>query len=155
MGTTAFEKRGIALAVPAWNPEKCVQCTDCSFVCPHAAIRPYLLSEAEEAAAPQGFTTAAARYGGSKDAKLFYRIQVFPDDCVGCGSCATICPGKALDMVPVASIHDVQAQCLDYVQTRVTRKIRDSLPLLSFPHSSGNLSCSSPARARGAARHLM
>lgn len=122
MGTTAYEKRRIAVNIPRWTAQKCVQCTECSLVCPHAAIRPYLLSEAEDAAAPQSFTTAAARYGGSGDAKLFYRIQVFPDDCVGCGSCATICPGKALDMVPIASIHDVQTQCLDYVQTRVTRK---------------------------------
>lgn len=120
MGTTAFEKRGIALAVPAWNPEKCVQCTECSLVCPHAAIRPYLLSDAELSQAPEGMATIPFREGTARG--LHYRIQNFTLDCTGCGSCATICPGHALTMTPVAGIKDAQAPYLEYCSEKVSLK---------------------------------
>ncbi len=120
MGTTAFEKRGIALRVPRWISEKCVQCTECSFVCPHAAIRPYLLDENELESAPQGISTIQFKEGDVEG--LHYRIQNFTEDCTGCGSCATICPGKALEMVPIGEEISVQAPFLDYCETKVSLK---------------------------------
>lgn len=121
MGTTAFEKRGIALAVPKWDPAKCVQCTECSFVCPHAAIRPYLLSDEELAGAPQGMETIPFKEG--KVSGLHYRIQPFTLDCTGCGSCAVICPGKALTMTPIDEMKASQAPGLEYCTEKVTLKI--------------------------------
>ena len=119
MGTTAYEKRTIAEYVPEWNPDKCVECAECSLVCPHAAIRPFLLDEAEAAAAPAALTSKQG-HGPLKDVK--FRIQVFPRDCTGCGSCATICPGHALTMEPLDSQLQVQEPLLDYCMTKVTSK---------------------------------
>ncbi len=114
-GTTAWEKRCIAIAVPQWNPDKCVECTECSLVCSHAAIRPVLLDEAEVKDAPDGFVSKACRYKGLEDYR--FRIQVYAEDCTGCGSCATICPGKALDMQPLGSQLQQQRKMLSYAQT--------------------------------------
>ena len=99
-GTAAYEKRGVAIMLPEWDAEKCIQCNQCSFVCPHAAIRPMLLDEEEKAAAPFGFITAEAKGKGLEG--LQYRMQVSPLDCLGCGNCADICPSKekALVMKP-------------------------------------------------------
>ena len=102
MGTTAYEKRCIAINVPQWEADKCVECTECSLVCPHAAIRPVVLTAAELSVAPAGFVTKPLRLK-SPLGQLAYRIQTDPADCTGCGSCATICPGKALTMVPIAT----------------------------------------------------
>ncbi len=102
-GTTKYEKRGIAVNVPVWQPENCIQCNQCSFVCPHACIRPVLIDENEPV--PEGFITKPAV--GVKGAK--YRIQVSPLDCTGCGSCANVCPavkGKALVMTPAEETHE-------------------------------------------------
>lgn len=98
LGTTAFEKRGIALEVPHWIEDRCTMCNECAFVCPHAAIRPFLLDETEQQAAPEGMITRKFR---GKD-NLWYRIQVSVEDCTGCGLCVEACPakGKALEMVP-------------------------------------------------------
>ena len=97
-GTSAYEKRGIAVNIPVWNPENCIQCNRCSYVCPHAAIRPVAMTEAEAAAAPAGMQTLAMT--GMADKK--FAIVVSALDCTGCGSCANVCPGKkgakALDM---------------------------------------------------------
>lgn len=123
MGTTAYEKRCIALKIPHWDVDKCVECTECSFVCPHAAIRPYLLDAEEKAAAPAAFITKEA--WGKTLHGLQYRIQVYPEDCVGCGSCATICPGRALSMVPAQQDMDEQKAMLAYAQQHVT--IKDQL----------------------------
>jgi pyruvate-ferredoxin/flavodoxin oxidoreductase len=97
-GTTAYEKRGIAVNVPEWQIDKCIQCNQCSLVCPHAVIRPYLANEEEMAKAPDTFETKKP-VGRGMDG-LQYRIQVSPLDCTGCGNCADICPapGKALIM---------------------------------------------------------
>jgi len=97
-GTTKFEKRGIAALVPEWNITNCIQCNQCSLVCPHAAIRPVLLTDEEVAAAPAGFEVKPAL--GVKDKTLKFRIQVSALDCTGCGSCANVCPSpkKALTM---------------------------------------------------------
>ncbi|MBQ7785355.1 MAG: pyruvate:ferredoxin (flavodoxin) oxidoreductase [Clostridia bacterium] len=99
MGLTAFEKRGIALNVPAWDASKCIQCNRCALVCPHAAIRPYLLSDEEKANAPAGFETIPAN-GAAKG--LHFTMQVSAYDCTGCGSCVACCPAKekALVMAP-------------------------------------------------------
>lgn len=103
-GTAAFEKRGTAINLPEWIPNNCIQCNQCSFVCPHAAIRPMLLDDGEKANAPVGFTTIPAR--GKEFDGLSYRIQLSAMDCLGCGNCADICPAKekALVMKPY---HDV------------------------------------------------
>lgn len=101
MGTSAYEKRGIAINVPEWQIDACIQCNQCSFVCPHAAIRPFLLSDEEVAAAPEGFAVKKAVGKGLE--KYSYRLQVTPLDCTGCGNCADICPAKqkALIMKPL------------------------------------------------------
>jgi pyruvate-ferredoxin/flavodoxin oxidoreductase len=100
LGTTAYEKRGIATSLPVWVKENCIQCNRCSYVCPHAAIRPYLLDEAEMAGIPEGFETLPAAGSALKD--LTYTLLVSDLDCTGCGCCANECPAKekALFMVP-------------------------------------------------------
>ncbi|HMM19207.1 MAG TPA: pyruvate:ferredoxin (flavodoxin) oxidoreductase [Selenomonadales bacterium] len=100
-GTSAYEKRGIAIDVPEWQVNNCIQCNQCSYVCPHAAIRPVLLTDAEVKAAPAGFTAKPAV--GVKD--MSFRIAVSPLDCTGCGNCAQVCPAKekALVMKPLGT----------------------------------------------------
>ncbi len=96
-GTAAYEKRGVAAQVPEWQAENCIQCNQCSFVCPHAAIRPVLATEAELANAPEQFKTLDATGKGFEGLK--YRMQVSPLDCLGCGNCADICPAKEKALV--------------------------------------------------------
>ncbi|MDW7675630.1 MAG: pyruvate:ferredoxin (flavodoxin) oxidoreductase, partial [Bacillota bacterium] len=124
-GTAAFEKRGIAINVPDWQMDNCIQCNQCSYVCPHAAIRPYLLDEAESAKAPAGF--AAKKAIGKQLAGLAYRIQVSPYDCAGCGSCAQVCPAKekALVMKPVEVQIAQEAANWDFAVNEIT--IKDNL----------------------------
>ncbi len=102
-GTTEYEKRGIAVNVPEWNPENCIQCNQCAFVCPHAVIRPFLLDENEAKNAPSGTKLLKAIGKGLENYQ--YKIQVSVLDCTGCGNCADICPGKkgakALEMKPL------------------------------------------------------
>ena len=102
MGLTAYEKRGIAVRVPVWDAEKCLQCNRCSYVCPHAVIRPYLLTQAEAAAAPETLRRVPAK--GKQAEGLWFTMQVSALDCTGCGSCENVCPAreKALTMVPAA-----------------------------------------------------
>ena len=105
-GTTAFEKRGIAVHVPEWQAQNCIQCNQCSYVCPHAVIRPILMTEEEKAASPVELTTIKAIGKGLEG--LQYRMQVSILDCTGCGSCANVCPAKekALVMVPIGQSKD-------------------------------------------------
>jgi len=102
-GTTRYEKRGVAINVPEWQPENCIQCNQCSFVCPHAVIRPVLAREEDLKEAPKDFVTLEAK--GKELAGLRYRIQISPLDCTGCGNCAHVCPAKkkALVMKPLQS----------------------------------------------------
>ncbi|MCF0143414.1 MAG: pyruvate:ferredoxin (flavodoxin) oxidoreductase [Parasporobacterium sp.] len=100
VGLTAFEKRGIAVKIPEWDASKCLQCNQCAFVCPHAAIRPFILSEEEAANAPAGFESVALK--GIKDTAFKFSLQVSAYDCTGCGSCVESCIAKekAIQMVP-------------------------------------------------------
>jgi pyruvate-ferredoxin/flavodoxin oxidoreductase len=103
-GTTAYEKRGIAINVPQWQMDNCIQCNQCAYACPHASIRPFLLNEEETAGAPESFQSKKAQ-GGKSFEGLNYKIQVSVMDCTGCGNCADICPApnKALIMKPLES----------------------------------------------------
>ncbi|MBR5616330.1 MAG: pyruvate:ferredoxin (flavodoxin) oxidoreductase, partial [Clostridia bacterium] len=99
VGLTAYEKRNIAAKVPVWNAAACLQCNRCSLVCPHAAIRPYLLTDDELANAPEGLVAVSAKGGAAKG--YHYTLQISTADCTGCGSCVTSCPAKekAIEMV--------------------------------------------------------
>lgn len=103
LGTSKYEKRGTAVLVPKWNPEKCIQCNRCSYYCSHAAIRPFLLTAEEKQAAPESYLTIEAT--GKELEGLEFRIQADPLDCTGCGSCAQVCPAPetAIEMVPLQS----------------------------------------------------
>ena len=113
MGLTAYEKRGIAVKTPEWNAEACIQCNRCAFVCPHAAIRPYLLDQDEAQNAPEGFTTVALKGGKNLPEGTRYAIQVSQFDCTSCGSCADVCPAGALDMQP-AKLTDQARKLWDF-----------------------------------------
>ena len=104
--TTRYEKRGIAINVPEWQPDNCIQCNQCSFVCPHAVIRPVLAREEDLEEAPKDFLTVEAK--GKELKGLRYRIQISPLDCTGCGNCAQVCPAKekALIMKPLGTQKD-------------------------------------------------
>ncbi|MBP2635910.1 MAG: pyruvate ferredoxin/flavodoxin oxidoreductase [Firmicutes bacterium] len=101
LGTSAFDKRSIAVDVPEWLADNCLQCNQCAYICPHAAIRPFLLTEEETAATPEGYNTSKAKGSGLEGYE--YRMQVDVMDCYGCGSCAQVCPAKekALIMKPL------------------------------------------------------
>ncbi|NLA57543.1 MAG: pyruvate:ferredoxin (flavodoxin) oxidoreductase [Firmicutes bacterium] len=122
VGTTKYEKRGVAVSVTVWRPENCIQCNQCSFVCPHAAIRPYVAEAKDLEGAPETFVTKKAV--GKALAHLEYRIQVSPLDCQGCGVCVNVCPAKekALQMKPLAEVAEVEvanynfADSLPYVE---------------------------------------
>jgi pyruvate-ferredoxin/flavodoxin oxidoreductase len=144
VGTSAYEKRGIAINVPEWQVDKCIQCNQCSYVCPHAAVRPVLVNDAELKAAPQGFTAKPAI--GAKD--LSFRLAVSPLDCTGCGNCAQVCPAKekALEMKPLASQLD-QVALWDYamevspktnpVNKETVKGSQFEQPLLEFSGACG------------------
>jgi len=116
-GTTKYEKRGVAPTVPQWISSNCIQCNQCSLVCPHACLRPVLATKAQADKAPASFVTvdAAAQL---KDTGYKYRIQVSPLDCTGCGSCANVCPAKekALVMKPLDEIVVAESANYDYSQ---------------------------------------
>ncbi|MGM0365192.1 MAG: pyruvate:ferredoxin (flavodoxin) oxidoreductase [Actinomycetota bacterium] len=102
-GTAAYEKRGIAVEVPHWIKENCIQCNQCAYVCPHAVIRAFLLTEEEANNAPEGFETLDGKGKKIKDYK--FKIQISPLDCTGCGNCVEVCPAKekALELKPLES----------------------------------------------------
>ena len=104
MGLTAYEKRGIATRAPIWDAEKCIQCNKCSYVCPHAVIRPYLVNDAEKADAPASMKIVPAK--GKQAEGMYFTMQVSALDCTGCGSCANVCPANALTMTPIAEVPD-------------------------------------------------
>ncbi|MDD3331270.1 MAG: pyruvate:ferredoxin (flavodoxin) oxidoreductase [Bacteroidales bacterium] len=121
-GTTAYEKRGVAVNVPQWIPENCIQCNQCSLVCPHAAIRPVVMNADEKKNAPSGMQTLEMKTP-KEMMGMHFRMQVSVLDCTGCGNCADVCPAKtkALEMKPF----DTQLQQVphwEYAQEKVTYK---------------------------------
>ncbi len=120
VGASAYEKRGTAVLVPEWDPVKCVQCNTCAFVCSHATIRPFMLSEEEVKAAPSNIKLADTK---PKAGEYKFTISVTPLDCMGCGECITVCPapGKAIQMVPQESqLHEQPV--FDYLVANVGKK---------------------------------
>ena len=118
-GASAYEKRGTAVTVPTWDPEKCVQCNNCAFVCSHATIRPFLLTEDEVSAAPSNIKVADDK---SKKTSYKFAMSVSPLDCMGCGECITVCPAEgAIKMVPQAEEADEQP-VFDYLVANVGKK---------------------------------
>jgi pyruvate-ferredoxin/flavodoxin oxidoreductase len=117
LGTAAYEKRGIAVNVPEWQIDKCIQCGQCAYVCPHATIRQFILDEEEINKAPEAFETKKAAGKGLES--YGYRIQIATLDCTGCGNCADICPapGKALIMKPMEEQASVQVKNWEYAMT--------------------------------------
>ena len=121
-GTTAFEKRGVATVVPEWNPEKCIQCNQCSLICPHAAIRPVVMTDEELKNAPAGMKAIDIK-APKELAGMHFRMQVSAMDCTGCGNCADVCPAKekALVMKPFEG-QLAEADNWEYSQHKVTYK---------------------------------
>ncbi|WBW50723.1 pyruvate:ferredoxin (flavodoxin) oxidoreductase [Peptoniphilus equinus] len=133
-GTARYEKRGIAVNIPFWKKENCIQCNQCSLVCPHAAIRPFLLNESEKNGAPDTFETLEGKGPGAN--KYQYRIQVSSLDCTGCGNCAQVCPAKekALVMTPFEDVYEAQSENWDYAVDKVVSK-EDEFELTNFKNS--------------------
>ena len=152
-GAAAYEKRGVAVMVPAWNPETCAKCNKCSFVCPHATIRPFAMSDAEVAAAPKNIQIAPKPVVKTE---YKYTLAVSPMDCMGCGVCVGVCPTSSLKMVARESVEDLQP-VFDYCVANVTEKPETTAvmnvissqfkkPLLEFSGSCAG--CAETAYAR-------
>lgn len=120
IGASAYEKRGTAVSVPEWDPESCIQCNNCAFVCSHATIRPFMLSAEEVAAAPSNIKLADMK---PKAGEYQYTMSVSPLDCMGCGECITVCPvpTKAIKMVPQES-QEQEQPVFDYLVANVGKK---------------------------------
>jgi pyruvate-ferredoxin/flavodoxin oxidoreductase len=122
-GTTTYEKRGVAVSVPVWNPDNCIQCNQCAYVCPHATIRPFVLDEEEQKGLGEGVELLKTQ--GKQFEGTAFRIQVDVLDCLGCGNCADVCPGrrgeKALEMVSIETQYDNQKNW-DYMVENVSSK---------------------------------
>ena len=120
LGAAAYEKRGIAVSVPKWDAEKCIQCNRCAFVCPHATIRPFALTEEEAAAAPANAKIVPIKVGKGKDLYKF-AMAVSPMDCMGCGVCIGQCGVHAIELAPLESQVE-QQQVFDYMVSKVSAK---------------------------------
>ena len=154
-GAAAYEKRGVAVTVPSWNEATCVQCNQCAYVCPHATIRPFALTEEEAAAAPASAKIVDVKAGKGKGVYK-YSLAVSPLDCMGCGVCIGVCPTKSLTMVPQEQ-EAAQQEAFDYMVAKVCEKadmvgtgsVKDSqfkTPLLEFSGSCAG--CAETAYAR-------
>ena len=154
-GASAYEKRGVAVSVPAWNPDTCVQCNMCSYVCPHATIRPFALTEEEAKAAPECAQIVDVKAGKGKGVYK-YSLAVSAMDCMGCSVCVGVCPTKSLSMVPLEK-EAVRQPAFDYMVAKVapkadmagTASVKDSQfkqPLLEFSGSCAG--CAETAYAR-------
>ena len=152
-GASAYEKRGVAVMVPHWDADKCIQCNQCSYVCPHATIRPFGLTEEEIANAPEGMRTLDIKM--PKDTGLKFTMAISPLDCMGCTNCAKVCPKGALTMVPQEQELEEQ-KTFDYCVAEVSPKpvleaanVKGSQfkqPLLEFSGSCAG--CAETAYAR-------
>ena len=154
-GASAYEKRGVAVAVPEWDPEKCIQCNNCAYVCPHATIRAYALTEEEVKNAPAGLKTAPIKAGKGKGVYT-YALGVSPLDCMGCGVCVEQClaKDKAIKMVALESQND-QVAVWDYlvktapkpdVQDNTVKGSQFKVPYLQFSGSCAGCAETSYAR---------
>ena len=119
LGASAYEKRGVAVVVPHWDETKCIQCNQCAYVCPHATIRPFAMTEDEAAAAPEATRTLDAM--GPKAKGMKFTMAVSPLDCMGCTNCVKVCPKGALEMVPTEQEMD-QQPVWDYMVENVSEK---------------------------------
>ena len=154
LGAAAYEKRGVAVTVPTWDSAKCIQCNQCSFVCPHATIRPFALTEEEAKNAPEASKIVDVKAGKGKGVYKF-AMAISPLDCMGCGVCAKICPTGALTMVPQEQ-EAAQQDVFNYMVANVTTKsdvadmtVKGSQfkkPLLEFSGSCAG--CAETAYAR-------
>ena len=154
LGAAAYEKRGIAVSVPKWDSSKCVQCNQCAFVCPHATIRPFALTEEEAAAAPAAASIVPIKVGKGKDTYK-YTMAVSPLDCMGCGVCVGVCPVNALTMVSQeqeAAQQDVFNYCVAEVaekkdmQDDTVKGSQFKQPMLEFSGSCAGCAETSYAR---------
>ena len=154
LGAAAYEKRGVAVSVPVWDAEKCAQCNSCAYVCPHATIRPFALTEEETAAAPQAATVVPFKAGKGKGV-YNYTLAISPLDCMGCGVCIGACPTGCLTMADQES-QAAQQEVFDYCVAEVADKpelagttVKDSQfkqPLLEFSGSCAGCAETSYAR---------
>ena len=154
LGASAYEKRGVAVTVPTWDETKCIQCNSCAYVCPHATIRPFALTEEEAAAAPAGAKIVPVKAGKGKGVYTF-SMAVSPLDCMGCGVCVGVCPVGALTMVPQEQ-EAAQQDVFNYMVSKVSEKpelqdnsVRGSQfrkPLLEFSGSCAGCAETSYAR---------
>lgn len=135
-GASAYEKREVAVDVPEWDPVKCIQCNQCAYVCPHATIRPFALTQEEMKKAPEGIVTAQMKGKGCEDYQFIQSVD--PLDCMGCGVCAQVCPapGKALVMKPIETQLN-QQPVFDYCEANI-RKKPNMLPETSIKGSQFN-----------------
>ena len=154
LGASAYEKRGVAVTVPAWDETKCIQCNNCAYVCPHATIRPFALTEEEAKNAPKGAKIVPVKAGKGKGV-YSYTMAVSPLDCMGCGVCVGVCPTNAITMVPQESQLE-QQEVFNYMVSQVAEKkdVQDNTvkgsqfkkPLLEFSGSCAGCAETSYAR---------
>ncbi len=154
LGAAAYEKRGVAVSVPTWDAEKCIQCNQCAYVCPHATIRPFALTEDEAKAAPSDAKIVDVKAGKGKGVYKF-TMAISPLDCMGCGVCVGACPANALTMVPQEqekAQQEVFGYCVDKVapkadmQDNTVKGSQFKTPLLEFSGSCAGCAETSYAR---------
>ena len=133
-GASAYEKRGTAVTVPEWDPNKCIQCNQCAYVCSHATIRPFLLTEEEVAAGPDTLKVADMK---PKAGKYKFALTVSPLDCMGCGECITVCPVGAISMKPQES-QSVEQASFDYCVENISKKTDSGFDDLTVKGSQFN-----------------
>ncbi len=154
LGASAYEKRGVAAFIPEWQPDKCIQCNNCAYACPHACIRPFALTDAEAAAAPEGSVMLPIKAGKGKGVYQ-YSLAISPGDCMGCEVCVSVCPTDSLVMQNIET-QLARQPIFDYLVAEVSEKtelvsntVKDSQykrPLLEFSGACAGCAQTSYAR---------